>query len=37
MPSFTLFFAPFSPPLLCKSNPFAMHLINENEEKSKFV
>lgn len=26
MLSFTLFFAPFSPPSLCKSNPFAMQL-----------
>ena len=26
MLSFTLFFAPFSPPLLCKSKPFAMQL-----------
>ena|GEM_PF-3421800 len=26
MLSFTLFFAPFSPPLLCKSSPFAMQL-----------
>ena len=26
MLSFTLFFAPFSPPLLCKSCPFAMQL-----------
>ena len=26
MLSFTLFFAPFSPSLLCKSNPFATQL-----------
>ena len=26
MLSFTLFFVPFSPPLLCKSNPFTMQL-----------
>ena len=26
MLSFTLFFCPFSPPLLCKSSPFAMQL-----------
>lgn len=26
MLSFTLFFCPFSPPLLCKSNPFAIQL-----------